>query len=57
MGSAHASRVRASGYGPLNDPLVDVEAGIIDPATRPVRALDEDALLVRAAFLPDVCVQ
>ena len=57
MGSAHASRARASGYGPLNDPLVDVEAGVIDPATGPVTALDEEALVVRAALLAAGCVQ
>ena len=57
MGSAHASRARASGYGPLNDPLVDVEAGVIDPATGPVKALDEEALVVRPALLAAGCVE
>ena len=56
MGSAHASRARASGYGPLNDPLVDVEEGI-HPATGPVTAHDDEALVVRAALLAAGCVQ
>ena len=53
MGNAHASRASASGY----DPLVDGEAGTIDPETGPNTAFDEEAIVVRAAVIAAGCVK